>query len=133
MVDARLLLGVEVLVAVIETGSFVRAAVALGCQTRGSAGLSRGWACGCSSERHGRCDSPTKAAGSTRKPRPCSHSCRTRRLQSPVPAGRCVVGSGLRWIPSSRGWCCLMQYPDLSLELVTTEAPGDLVAHGFDV
>jgi DNA-binding transcriptional LysR family regulator len=27
----------------------------------------------------------------------------------------------------------LMQYPDLSLELVTTEAPGDLVAHGFDV
>jgi DNA-binding transcriptional LysR family regulator len=35
MVDARLLSGVEVLVAVIETGSFVRAAEALGLSNSG--------------------------------------------------------------------------------------------------
>jgi DNA-binding transcriptional LysR family regulator len=132
MVDARLLSG-KVLVAVIETGSFVRAAEALGLS---DSGVSRAVA------RLGM----RLLERTTRSLRLTDEGGRFYAEAAPLLAQlsdaalaitssrRAVRGSsGLRWIPSSRGWCCLVQYPDLSLELVTTEAPGDLVAHGFDV
>jgi DNA-binding transcriptional LysR family regulator len=140
MVDARLLSGVEVLVAVIETGSFVRAAEALGLS---DSGVSRAVA------RLGM----RLLERTTRSLRLTDEGGRFYAEAAPllaqlsdaalaITSSRQAVRGRLRvemdpffsrLVLAPRLGDFLMQYPDLSLELVTTEAPGDLVAHGFDV
>ena len=139
MVDARLLSG-KVLVAVIETGSFVRAAEALGLS---DSGVSRAVA------RLGM----RLLERTTRSLRLTDEGGRFYAEAAPllaqlsdaalaITSSRQAVRGRLRvemdpffsrLVLAPRLGDFLMQYPDLSLELVTTEAPGDLVAHGFDV
>src|SRR5580698_9549026 len=144
MVDARLLSGVEVLVAVIETGSFVRAAEALGLS---DSGVSRAVA---------RLEARLGVRlleRTTRSLRLTDEGGRFYVEAAPllaqlsdaalaITSSRQAVRGRLRvemdpffsrLVLAPRLGDFLMQYPDLSLELVTTEAPGDLVAHGFDV
>jgi DNA-binding transcriptional LysR family regulator len=144
MVDARLLSGVEVLVAVIETGSFVRAAEALGLS---DSGVSRAVA---------RLEARLGVRlleRTTRSLRLTDEGGRFYAEAAPLLAQLSDAALALtsfrqavrgrlrvemdpffsRLVLAPRLGDFLVQYPDLSLELVTTEAPGDLVAHGFDV
>jgi DNA-binding transcriptional LysR family regulator len=144
MVDARLLSGVEVLVAVIETGSFIRAAEALGLS---DSGVSRAVArlearLGVRLlERTTRSLRLTDEGGrfyAEAAPLLAQLSDAALALTSSRQAvrGRLRVEMDpffSRLVLAPRLGDFLVRYPDLSLELVTTEAPGDLVAHGFDV
>jgi len=144
MVDARLLSGVEVLVAVIETGSFVRAAEALGLS---DSGVSRAVA---------RLEARLGVRlleRTTRSLRLTEDGGRFYAEAAPLLArladaalaltsARQAVRGRLRvemdpffsrLVLAPRLGDFLDRYPDLSIELVTTEAPGDLVAHGFDL
>jgi DNA-binding transcriptional LysR family regulator len=144
MVDARLLSGVEVLVAVMETGSFIRAAEALGLS---DSGVSRAVArlearLGVRLlERTTRSLRLTDEGGrfyAEAAPLLAQLSDAALALTSSRQAvrGRLRVEMDpffSRLVLAPRLGDFLVRYPGLSLELVTTEAPGDLVAHGFDV
>ena len=144
MVDARLLSGVEVLVAVIETGSFVRAAEALGLS---DSGVSRAVA---------RLEARLGVRlleRTTRSLRLTEDGGRFYAEAAPLLARLADAASALtsarravrgrlrvemdpffsRLVLAPRLGDFLDRYPELSIELVTTEAPGDLVAHGFDL
>jgi DNA-binding transcriptional LysR family regulator len=144
MRDARLLSGLEVLAAVIETSSFVRAADALGLS---DSGVSRAVA---------RLEARLGVRlleRTTRSLRLTDEGSRFYAEAAPLLAqlsdaalalttARQAVCGRLRvemdpffsrLILAPRLGDFLERYPDLLLELVTTEAPGDLVAHGFDV
>ena len=144
MYDARLLSGVGVLAAVVETGSFVRAADALGLS---DSGVSRAVA---------RLEARLGVRlldRTTRSLRLTEDGARFHAEAAPLLAqlsdaamalteGRGAVSGRLRvevdpffsrLVLAPRLGVFLDRYPDLSLELVTTEAPGDLVAHGFDL
>ena len=144
MVDTRLLSGVEVLVAVIETGSFVRAAETLGMSDSGvSRAITRLEA------RVG----VRLLERTTRSLRLTDEGGRFYAEAAPLLAqladaalaltsSRKAVRGRLRvemdpffsrLVLAPRLLDFLEQYPELSLELVSTETPRDLVAHGFDV
>ncbi len=144
MADARLFSGVEVLVAVVGTGSFARAAEALGLS---DSGVSRAVA---------RLEARLGVRlldRTTRSLRLTDEGARFHAEAAPLLAalsdaalslagGRDAVRGRLRveidpffsrLVLAPRLAEFLRRHPALSLELVTTEAPGDLVAHGFDL
>ena len=144
MFDARLLSGVEVLVAVIETGSFVRAAAVLGLS---DSGVSRAVA---------RLEARVGVRlleRTTRALRLTDEGGRFYAEAAPLLAqlqeaatalthGREAVRGRLRvevdpffsrLVLAPRLGEFMQRHPGLSLELVSTEAPGDLVARGFDL
>ena len=144
MYDARLLSGVSVLVAVVETGSFVRAADALGLS---DSGVSRAIA---------RLEARLGVRlldRTTRSLRLTEEGARFHAEAAPLlvrlsdaamalTEARHAVRGRLRvevdpffsrQVLAPRLGTFLDRYPELSLELVTTEVPGDLVAHGFDL
>jgi DNA-binding transcriptional LysR family regulator len=142
--DGRLLAGLSVLAAVVESGSFVRAADALGLS---ASGVSRAIA-----RLEGRVgvrllDRTTRSVSLTDEGR------RFFEQVSPLMAGieeAAILASGaagavrgrlrvnvdplfLRVAVASRLPEFLSRYPDLSLELITRDSIGDLVAEGFDL
>jgi DNA-binding transcriptional LysR family regulator len=143
MVDARLLSGVEVLVAVIETGSFVRAGEALGLS---DSGVSRAIA------RLEKRLGVRLIERTTRSLRLTDDGARFHAEAAPLLArlgeaaaaltdGAAAVRGRLRvemdpffsrlvFAPQLDRF--LSRYPELELDLVATDMPGDLVAHGFD-
>jgi len=144
MVDARLLSGVEVLVAVIETGSFIRAAEALGLS---DSGVSRAVA---------RLEARLGVRlieRTTRSLRLTDEGGRFYAEAAPLLAQLSDAATALtstrqavrgrlrvemdpffsRLVLAPRIGDFLDRYPELLLELVTTAAPADLVAHGFDL
>lgn len=143
MFDARLLSGVEVLIAVIETGSFVRAGEVLGLSDSGvSRAVSR------LEKRLG----VRLIERTTRSLRLTEEGARFHAEAAPLLAqlgeaaatlsgGASVVRGRLRvemdpffsrlvFAPQLDRF--LSTYPELELDLVATDLPGDLVAHGFD-
>jgi DNA-binding transcriptional LysR family regulator len=143
MFDARLLSGVEMLLAVIETGSFVRAAEVLGLS---DSGVSRAVA------RLERRLGTRLIERTTRSLRLTEEGARFYAEVAPLLAqvseaatalmgGAGVVQGRLRaevdpffsrFVLAPCLDMFLSRYPDLTLDLITTEAPADLVAHGFD-
>lgn len=144
MFDARLLSGVEVLVAVVETGSFVRAASALGLS---DSGVSRAVA---------RLEARLGVRlldRTTRSVRLTDEGGRFYAEAAPLLGqlsdaalaltdGRDVVRGRLRvevdpffsrLVLAPRLGEFLQRYPELRLELVTADTPRDLVAGGFDL
>jgi DNA-binding transcriptional LysR family regulator len=143
MVDARLLSGDEVLVAVIETGSFVRAGEALGLS---DSGVSRAVA---------RLETRLGVRlieRTTRALRLTEEGARFYAEAAPLLARLGEAAAGLTdGLAAVRGRLrvemdpffsrlvfapqidqFLSRYPELELDLVATDTPGDLVAHGFD-
>lgn len=143
MVDVRLLAGIEVLVAVIETGSFARAAEALGLS---DSGVSRAVA---------RLEARLGVRlieRTTRSLRLTEEGARFHAEAAPLltrlsdaalsltDAGRAVRGRlrvemdpfFSRHVLGPHLGTFLERYPDLQLDLLTAEAPTDLVARGFD-
>src|SRR5579859_723264 len=142
--DGRLLAGLSVLAAVVESGSFVRAADALGLS---SSGVSRAVA---------RLEARVGIRLLDRTTRSVSLTDEGRRFfeqVSPLMAGieeAATMASGsagavrgrlrvnvdplfLRVAVASRLPGFLARYPDLSLELISRDSIGDLVADGFDL
>jgi len=142
--DGRLLAGLSVLAAVVESGSFVRAAEALGLS---SSGVSRAIA---------RLESRVGVRLLDRTTRSVSLTDEGRRFfeqVSPLMAGieeAATLASGaagavrgrlrvnvdplfLRIAVASRLPDFLVRYPDVSLELLSRDSIGDLVAEGFDL
>ena len=142
--DGRLLSGIGVLAAVVEGGSFVRAAEALGLS---SSGVSRAIA---------RLEARVGVRLLDRTTRAVSLTDEGRRFfeqVSPLMAGieeAATLASGaagavrgrlrvnldplfLRVAVAARLPEFLERYPDLSLELITRDSIGDLVAEGFDL
>ena len=142
--DGRLLAGLSVLAAVVESGSFVRAADALGLS---SSGVSRAIA---------RLESRVGVRLLDRTTRSVSLTDEGRRFfeqVAPLMAGieeAATLASGaagtvrgrlrvnvdplfLRIAVAERLPDFLERYPDLSLELITRDGIGDLVADGFDL
>ncbi|ACK51598.1 transcriptional regulator, LysR family [Methylocella silvestris BL2] len=142
--DARLLSGVGVLIAVVETGSFVRAGEKLGLS---DSGVSR--AIARLEARLGvrLLDRTTRALRLTDDGRRFHAEATPLLLQladaaAELGAARANVRGRLRvevdpffsrLALAPRLGAFLDRYPDLTLELITTEAPGDLVARGFDL
>jgi DNA-binding transcriptional LysR family regulator len=143
MADARLLSGVEVLVAVIETGSFVRAGEALGLS---DSGVSR--AIARLEERLG----VRLIERTTRSLRLTEEGARFHAEAAPLlarlgEAAAALINSAAavrgrlrvemdpffsRLVFGQRLERFFTRYPELELDLVATDMPGDLVAHGFD-
>lgn len=143
MVDARLLSGVEVLVAVIETGSFARAAEVLGLS---DSGVSRAVA------RLEKRLGTRLIARTTRSLRLTDEGARFHAAVAPLLAQVSDAAAGLmggagavrgrlraevdpffsRFVLAPHLDTFLVRHPELALDLITTEAPTDLVAHGFD-
>jgi DNA-binding transcriptional LysR family regulator len=142
--DGRLLAGLSVLAAVVESGSFVRAADALGLS---SSGVSRAI---------GRLEARVGVRLLDRTTRSVSLTDEGRRFfeqVAPLMAGieeAATLASGaagavrgrlrvnvdplfLRIAVAQRLPNFLERYPDLSLELITRDGIGDLVADGFDL
>ena len=142
--DGRLLAGISVLAAVVEGGSFVRAAEALGLS---ASGVSRAIA---------RLESRVGVRLLDRTTRSVCLTDEGRRFfeqVTPLMAGieeAAVLASGsagavrgrlrvnvdplfLRIAVAARLPDFLMRHPDLSLELITRDSIGDLVAEGFDL
>ena len=96
--DGRLLGGVSVLAAVVETGNFVRAAEALGLTpsgvSRAVARLEARVGVVCSTGRRAQCRSPTKVAASMPRWHLCWQAWKKRRPKRRVPPRRCKAGSG---------------------------------------
>src|ERR1700712_4477781 len=142
--DGRLLAGVSVLAAVVETGSFVRAADALGLS---DSGVSR--AIARLEARLGvrLLDRTTRSLRLTDEGAQFHAEAAPLLMQLSDAAlaltdARHIVRGRLRvevdpffsrLVLAPRLGGFLDRHPELSLELVTTEAPGDLVAHGFDL
>ena len=143
MFDARVLSGLDALIAVIETGSFIRAAGALGLSDSGvSRAVSRLEA------RLG----VRLIERSTRSMRLTEAGARFYAEAAPLLAALSNTAAGLagtvgkvqgrlrvemdpffsRLVFAPRVDLFLSRFPDLQLDIITTELAGDLVAHGFD-